>query len=107
MSDGSGNNALLFTEGVVRDTSAVVLEKRLAPAPSPARADGNHAGAIEIKGKNWEQIHASALAAVMEDVEGSRAEAVRQLGIDRKTLLKMLREYNLESVGLKGGEDRS
>jgi DNA-binding NtrC family response regulator len=65
------------------------------------------AGGVEVKGKNWEQIVASVLAVVMQEVEGSRAEAVRQLGIDRKTLLKMLKEYGLEGVGLKGGEQRS
>jgi len=58
---------------------------------------------IDTTGKSLEEIEKAAVGAVMRAVKGKRNAAVRQLDIDKKTLLRKLKDYGLEKVGL--GDD--
>ncbi len=80
------------------------IEARDIPldAPGPVTALG---GLVDPKGKTWEQLEAAMLAAVMRLVKGSRNEACRQLGIDKKRLRRMLKEYGLEEMGREEDEE--
>ena len=41
----------------------------------------------------------------MRAAKGNRSEAARQLDIHRQTLIKKLKDYGLERVGLDEGDD--
>jgi DNA-binding NtrC family response regulator len=106
------NRVLLYTPDVICDAPAIVFDASLLAQPAPARGEVTDphiplpTDVVHIKGKTLAQVEAALLTAVMRSSKGSRAEAVRRLDIDRKTLLKMLKDYNLEDVGVEGEAPR-
>src|SRR5579863_5354259 len=102
------NRVLLTDPQETCEASAIVFDESLIAEPSVSsggeevQREGPSrglAGVVEVKGKTLSQIEASYLAIVMEAAQGSRTLACRQLGIDNKRLLRMLKEYGLEQVG--------
>jgi transcriptional regulator with AAA-type ATPase domain len=69
--------------------------------PGPVSALGN---LVDTTGKTFAQIEADVFAAVIRAVKGNRSEAARQLDVHRTTLIKKLKDYGLERVGLGVGE---
>ncbi len=59
---------------------------------------------IDPRGLTLAQIEAKVVAIVMRQAKGNRRLAAKQLDIAKSTLLKKLGDYELERVGLEGGE---
>ncbi len=103
------NRVLLSTLGTVCEASDIVFDESLKrEAPAPSEVTDPHielpADVVHVKGKTLAQAEAAFLTAVMRATRGNRTEAVRQLAIDRKTLLKKLKDYDIEGVGLEDAE---
>ena len=69
--------------------------------PRAGRAPGN---LIDTLGKTYEQIERAVFEAAIRAAKGNRSEAARQLDLHRQTLIKKLKDYGLERVGLDEGE---
>ncbi|HUB09604.1 MAG TPA: sigma 54-interacting transcriptional regulator [Myxococcales bacterium] len=68
-----------------------------------AGMNGAGAGLIDPRGMTLEQVEASAIAAVLRQLQGNRRLAAKQLGIAKSTLLKKIADYGLKHEGLPAG----
>ena len=79
--------------GLICSVNGEVTEHSL---PQDIRDYSKASQGIESMDKNEQDIHAKEVADILKKCNGNKAEAARQLGVNRTTLWRWIHKYNLE-----------